>query len=112
MAPYKLLLCQGTASCRAFTQHADGRPMVDVTDQLRWSSDDEATFTVDGGQLTLNQGGVVPLRAQLGDLGAKLSLTIVTWASGIAQPLVEGTEHLPTLGESAQLTASLNFPDG
>ena len=54
----------------------------------------------------------MPIRARLGDTEGKLKLHLVRRDSGIARPAISGTEHLPTIGQSAQLTATLNFPDG
>ena len=112
VGPYQVLIADGEASYRAFAQYADGRPSIDVTDQVTWSSDDESVFTVDGGQIDIFKGGQVPIRAGLGDTEGKLKLNLVRGTPGIASPAISGIEHLPTIGQSAQLTATLNFPDG
>jgi hypothetical protein len=110
VGPYKVLVSEESASYRAFALYADGRPQQDVTDQVRWASDDEATFTVEGGRITILEGGLVHLRARLGDTEGKLNLLIVRRSVGIALPAVDGTEHLPTMGQSAPLTATMVFP--
>ena len=60
VGPYRVATDAGETSYRAFALYDDGRPQEDVTDRVEWSSDDESTFTVDGGTITILQGGSFP----------------------------------------------------
>lgn len=110
LGPQKVHIDNGEASYRAFALYADGRPEEDVTDRAVWSSDDESVFAVDGGTITILQGGLVHIRARLGDTEGKLNLSLVGRLTGLRLPEIEGAEHLPQIGQSTQLTATMSFP--
>ena len=42
--------------------------------------------------------------------GSKLNLSLVVRQTGLRLPEIEGTGHLPQIGESTQLTATMSFP--
>lgn len=110
LGPQKVRVENGQASYRAFALYEDGRPEEDVTDQVQWSSDDESSFTVDAGVITILQGGLAHVRARLGEAEGKLNLSIVVRGVGLRLPAVSGDEHLPQIGDSTQLTAMMSFP--
>jgi hypothetical protein len=110
LEPRTVLVEWDEASYRAYALYADGRPEVDVTDRVDWSSDDEATFTVDGGTMTIAQGGRTHLRARLGAVEAKLSVSTHVRRTGMRLPTITGAELLPQIGQSTQLTATMSFP--
>lgn len=101
-----------TESAKAFAQRSDGKPDLDVTQDVRWSSSDNTVFSVSqSGEISAgNIDSMAEVRVDLADLSAQASITVST--EDLDLITVSGPNNVSTCTGNHQLTASGQYAVG